>query len=159
MNKVIEVNGLIKQYKGTKEPSVKGSIMKSRESTETYLKAIYLLQQKLACVRSIDVANELCISKPSVSIAIKKLCKEGLLIMNCDHNLVLTEDGMEYAESVVERHVIIENFLTDILDVEKETAHKDACRLEHFISSETYDKIKKTMKSLWMLEQREKFYK
>ena len=118
--------------------------MKSHESTETYLKAIYLLQKKLGCVRSIDVANELCVSKPSVSVAVKKLCKEGLLIMDCDCTLILTENGMEYAASIFERHIIIENFLTDILDVGKETAHKDACRLEHFVSPETYAKIKKS---------------
>ena len=116
--------------------------MKSRESTETYLKTIFLLQKKLGCVRSIDVANEMCVSKPSVSVAVKKLCKEELLIMDCDCKLILTEHGIEYAAYIFERHIIIENFLTDILGVEKEIAHKDACRLEHFISPETYDKIK-----------------
>lgn len=116
--------------------------MKSRESAETYLKAIFLMQRELGCVRSIDVANKLEVSKPSVSVAVKKLCNEGLLSMDCARNLILTEDGQAYAASIFERHVIIENFLADILNVEKETAHKDACRLEHIVSAETVDKIR-----------------
>lgn len=116
--------------------------MKSRESAETYLKTIFLLQQKLGCVRSIDVAKELGVSKPSVSVAVKKLYNEGLLIMNCDRNLIFTEDGLKYAASIFERYVVIENFLTDILDVGKDNAHKDACRLEHLVSQETFSKIK-----------------
>lgn len=116
--------------------------MKSRESAETYLKAIFLLRQKLGHVRSIDVANDLGVSKPSVSVAVKKLCNEGLLTMDCDRNLILTEDGLKYAASIFERHAVIENFLTDILDVGKENAHKDACRLEHLVSQETFSKIK-----------------
>lgn len=116
--------------------------MKSNESAETYLKAIFLLQRKLGYVRSVDVANELGVSKPSVSVAVKKLCNEGLLTMDCDRNLIFTEDGLKYAASIFERHVVIENYLTDILDIEKEIAHKDACRLEHIVGPETVDKIK-----------------
>ncbi|WP_024347649.1 metal-dependent transcriptional regulator [Lacrimispora indolis] len=116
--------------------------MKSRESAETYLKAIFLLRQKLGNVRSIDVANDLGISKPSVSVAVKKLSNEGLLTMDRDCNLILTEDGLKYAASIFERHVVIENFLKDILGVGEENAHKDACRLEHIVSPETFSKIK-----------------
>ena len=116
--------------------------MKSRESAETYLKAIFLLRQKLGNVRSIDVANDLGISKPSVSVAVKKLSNEGLLTMDRDRNLILTEDGFKYAASIFERHVVIENFLKDILGVGEENAHKDACRLEHIVSPETFSKIK-----------------
>ena len=118
--------------------------MKIRESSETYLKAILIVKKRLGNVRSIDVANELGVSKPSVSIAIKKLCNEGLVIVDCKHNLILTEEGLKYAVSIFERHVTIENFLIDILDIEKETAHNDACRLEHLVSPETFNKIKKT---------------
>jgi len=116
--------------------------MKIRESAETYLKTIFLLRQKLGNVRSIDVANELGLSKPSVSVAVKKLCNEGLLIMDHDHNLILTEEGLTYAASIFERHVVLENFLTKILDVEETEAHNDACRLEHLVSPETFSKIK-----------------
>jgi len=116
--------------------------MKNRESAETYLKTIFLLLQKLGYVRSIDVAKELGVSKPSVSVAVRKLCNEGLLIMDCNRNLILTENGLKYAASIFERHVVIENFLTDILHVGKDEAHKDACRLEHFVSPETFGRIK-----------------
>lgn len=117
--------------------------MKNSESVETYLKTIYLLQKKLGCVRSIDVANELGLSKPSVSIAMKKLRNEGLVIMDCNNSLLLTECGAKYAASVFERHVVIEKYLTDILQIEKQIAHKDACRFEHTMSSETFDRLKK----------------
>ena len=113
-----------------------------RESAETYLKTIFLLRQKLGNVRSIDIANELGRSKPSVSVAVKKLCKEGLLLMDHDRNLILTEEGSAYAAAIFERHVVLENFLTKILDVEETEAHHDACRLEHLVSPETFSKIK-----------------
>lgn len=116
--------------------------IKSRESIETYLKAILLLHQKGGCIRSVDVANELGVSKPSVSAAVKKLCSEGLLVVDKEHNLILTEAGLNYAVSIFERHVVIESFLTDILNVGKENAHKDACRFEHFVSPETFNKMK-----------------
>ncbi|HHU07294.1 MAG TPA: metal-dependent transcriptional regulator [Clostridiaceae bacterium] len=116
--------------------------MKNRESAETYLKTILLLSRKLGYVRSIDVANELGVSKPSVSNAVKKLRNEGLVNMDDSRFLILTDEGQKYAKSIFERHVVIENFLTDILNVDEEIAHKDACRLEHIVSSETVDKIK-----------------
>lgn len=116
--------------------------MKSRESAETYLKTILILQRKLGSVHSIDVANELGVSKPSVSNAVKKLRNEGLVIMDCDRNLILTEDGLKYATSIFNRHVVIEKFLKDILNIDEQTAHADSCRLEHLISTETFDKIK-----------------
>lgn len=119
-----------------------GRSAKSRGATETYLKTIFLLEQNLTEVRSIDVANELGVSKPSVSVTVKKLCKEGFLTMGGNRRLVLTESGQKYAASIFERHVIIENYLTDILDVEKKIAHQDACRLEFFLSDETVSKIK-----------------
>jgi len=115
--------------------------MKTRESAENYLKSIFLLQKKLGNVRSIDVANELGVSKPSVSNAIKKLRKEGFVDMDEKRNLVLTEDGLHYAAAVFERHVVLENFLKDILKVEESVAHDESCRLEHLLSEETVSKI------------------
>lgn len=111
------------------------------ESTETYLKTILILQKKLGNVRSVDVANELNISKPSVSNAVKKLCNEGFVLMDLNRNLLLTPDGFKYAAFVFECHQVIEKFLTDILGIDEEAAHRDACRLEHFISSETSRKL------------------
>ena len=116
--------------------------MKVRESAENYLKAILILHEKLGDVRSVDVANELGVSKPSVSIAVKKLRSEGLVEMDENHNLVLTKDGLEYATSIFERHVVLEKFLTDVLDIDAKIAHSDSCRLEHVVSTEILDKIK-----------------
>ena len=116
--------------------------MKVRESTENYLKAILILQEKLGDVRSVDVATELGVSKPSVSIAVKKLRNEGFVEIDEKHNLVLTKDGLEYATSIFERHVVLEKFLTCVLDIDAKTAHNDSCRLEHVISGETLNKFK-----------------
>lgn len=114
---------------------------KARESAEDYLKTIFLLRQQLGQVRSIDVAKALGVSKPSVSNAVKKMRSQGLVIMDERHTLTLTEAGLGYAASVMERHQVIEGFLRDILCVSRETAHKDSCRMEHLISAETFSKI------------------
>lgn len=116
--------------------------MKIRESAGNYLKTIFILQKRLGEVRSIDVANELHVSKPSVSNAVKKLRSEGFLTVGESHNLILTEDGFKYAASIFERHITIEKFLRDVLSIEEKTAHSDACRMEHLISTETCSKIK-----------------
>ncbi|QIB70789.1 metal-dependent transcriptional regulator [Aminipila butyrica] len=116
--------------------------MKVRESAENYLKTILLLQSELGEVRSIDVANALGVSKPSVSNAIKKLRREGLVVMAENYNLLLTEDGFKYATTIFERHQIIEKFLTDNLGIDRKTAHKDSCHMEHLLSPETLSKIK-----------------
>ena len=115
-----------------------------RESLENYLKTIFMLQKRQGQVRSIDVARELGFSKPSVSVAIKKLRGEGLVSMDDDKSIFLTEEGENYAVSVLERHIVIEKFLTDILNIDSETAHKDSCRMEHLISAETFMKIKES---------------
>jgi Mn-dependent transcriptional regulator len=115
-----------------------------RESLENYLKTIFILQKKQGQVRSIDIVRELDFSKPSVSVAIKKLRGEGLVNMDDDKSISLTEKGENYAVFVLERHAVIEKFLTDILNVDKETAHKDSCRIEHLISTETFTKIKES---------------
>ena len=119
--------------------------VKSRESAENYLKAILILGEKSDEVRSIDVANKLGVSKPSVSNAVKKLCSEGLVEFGETHDLVLTKEGLEYATSIIERHVVLERFLTDILEIDEETAHSDSCRLEHVVSAEVLDKLKKSL--------------
>ena len=116
--------------------------MRVRESAENYLKTILTLQKRFGEVRSIDVANELNVSKPSVSNAVKKLRAEGLLDMNENRSLVLTSTGYEYAISVFERHVVIEKVLTEVLGIDEKTAHTDSCRLEHLVSRETFIKIK-----------------
>ena len=112
------------------------------ESAENYLKTILLLQHRLGVVRCIDVASELGVSKPSVSIAVKKLRSEGLADMDESRNLVLTPLGLAHASAVWERHVLLQTFLTDVLQIDEETAHSDSCRLEHVVSAEMLHKIK-----------------
>ena len=119
--------------------------VKNRESKENYLKAILILGGKLSEVRSVDVAKKLGVSKPSVSIAVKKLCSERLVEFGETHNLVLTKEGLEYATSIIERHMVLERFLTDVLEVDVETAHDDSCRLEHVVSAEVLNKLKESL--------------
>lgn len=112
------------------------------ESTENYLKTILVIQKRLGKVRSIDVANELGVSRPSVSKAIKKFREEGLVIVDKNSNLILTDKGLQCATSVLERHAEIEKYLIEVLDVNPQTAHNDSCRLEHILSPETLTKFR-----------------
>jgi len=116
--------------------------MKMSQSAENYLKTILLLQRKLGHVRSVDIANELMVSKPSVSNALKKLRNEGLIVMNLQHDIIMTEEGLRYATLIFEHHVVIEKFLTDFFQINSEIAHVDSCRIEHLLSDETFNKIK-----------------
>jgi len=115
--------------------------MKLLESAEMYLETIYMLSQKSARVRSVDVAAEMGYSKPSVSRAVSILKKHGYVVMNDDNSLSLTESGKITAEKVFERHNVITEFLKKI-GVSDDTASLDACRMEHVISDTTYEKIR-----------------
>lgn len=115
--------------------------MKLLQSGEDYLKAIMLLQQKNGTVRSVDVAKHLKVTKPSVSVAIRQLREGGFLTMGEDKLLRLTPSGREVAEHIQERHRIIKNGLVS-LGVDSEIAERDACRIEHVISPESFEKIK-----------------
>ena len=101
------------------------------ESGENYLETILILQQRNGNVRSIDIATEMNFSKPSVSRAMSILKKSGYIIMEPDGRIVLTENGLKKAASVLDRHKTLTVFLTDILNVPPDTAEKDACRIEH----------------------------
>ena len=115
--------------------------MKMQESPEDYLEAIYMLSLKQQHVRSIDVARHLGYSKPSVSVAMKRLRENSYVIMDDNGYLTLTEAGSVIAKRVYERHEIITQYLVQI-GVDPETAQKDACRMEHVVSEETFQKIK-----------------
>lgn len=119
--------------------------MSIHESGENYLEAILILGREKGAVRSIDLANYMDFTKASVSRAVSILKKGGYLVMEDNGNLVLTEKGQETAELVYERHCIITRFLEEALQVSKETAEQDACRIEHIISEETFEQIK-----LWL---------
>ena len=111
--------------------------MKIQESGENYLETILMLEQKNGSVRSIDIANELEFSKPSVSRAMSILKTAGFITMDKNNQILLTPEGRQKAESVYERPC-----LEEILGVDHDTASADACRIEHVISVETFQKIK-----------------
>lgn len=116
--------------------------MSLHESGEMYLETILVLSLKGGYVRSIDVAEYMGYSKPSVSRGIGILKEKGLVIMDDSGYLTLTESGKEIAEKIYERHVVLEKLLMKI-GVSEDTASRDACRIEHFISDETFNAIKK----------------
>lgn len=116
--------------------------MKIQESMENYLETIYVLDQQTGYVRSVDVATELGFSKPSISNAVKKLKAEGYLQIEDKGRIVLTEKGRKIAERTYERHCVISHLLMHI-GVSEKVALEDACRMEHIISQETFDCMKR----------------
>ena len=112
-----------------------------QESPEDYLETIYMLSLHSSEVRSIDVARHLGYSKPSVSVAMKRLRENGYVNMDDNNLLTLTESGLTIARSIYERHQVISGYLMSI-GVSEETSLKDACRIEHVLSEETFHKIK-----------------
>lgn len=118
--------------------------MKLLESGEMYLETILVLKNKYGYVRSIDIAREMNYSKPSVSRAIA-LLKENGYVENDPHGMILlTDEGMKVAEKIYDRHKTITKYLV-WLGVSEETAQSDACRIEHVISQESFDKIKEQL--------------
>ena len=115
--------------------------MALHESAEMYLETIYLLSQQLQSVRSIDVAEHMGYSKPSISRAIGLLKQGGYVTVDEDGFLLLTDTGLEVAQSVFERHTIVSKFLIR-LGVEESVAVEDACKIEHVISDESLAAIK-----------------
>lgn len=116
--------------------------MKIKESAENYLETILIISQRKGEVRSIDIVNELEFSKPSVSIAMKNLRENGYINVDKDGYITLTDMGLEIAEKMYERHTLISHCLT-IMGVDPKVAVEDACRIEHVISAESFDAIKK----------------
>ena len=116
--------------------------MKLYASGEDYLEAILVLQKKLGMVRSVDVARHMEVSKPSVCHAVATLRDGGFLTMDEDHFLHLTDMGREVAEKIYERHCFFtEQFIT--AGVDPKTAEADACRIEHTISQDSFEKIRR----------------
>ena len=118
---------------------------RSEESMEDYLETILMLQNRLGQVRSIDIVHELDYSKPSVSVAMKNLREKSYVTVDEDGFISLTEKGKQRAESVLERHTILSDWLIGI-GVSKETAHADACRIEHDLSEESFAAIKRALR-------------
>ena len=119
--------------------------MKILESGEDYLERILILQEKLGNVRSIDLANDMHFSKPSVSVAIHKLEEGGYLTIDANGYLHLTKKGNEVASKIYERHVLLTKLFVSI-GVDEETASKDACKIEHDLSEKTIEALKKLNK-------------
>ena len=110
------------------------------ESAEDYLESILILQEQCGSVRSIDIVNKLGYSKPSVSIAMKKLRESGYIFMAADGTITLNDSGMEIASRIYGRHKTITQ-LFQYLGVSPEQAAIDACKVEHDLSQETFDRI------------------
>ncbi|MGM9607385.1 MAG: metal-dependent transcriptional regulator [Oscillospiraceae bacterium] len=115
--------------------------MRVYESAEDYLEAILSLRLRQGNVRSIDVANELNYTKPSVSVAMKKLRESGYIQMDHDGSITLLPEGEEIAQRIYERHRLLTDFFIR-LGVDPEVAAADACKVEHDLSEETFQKIK-----------------
>lgn len=116
--------------------------MSIHESGEDYLETILILHKNTGFVRSIDIANELGYSKPSISRAVGILKNDGYITVEPNGQIILTDSGMAKAEQVYERHLMLRKFLTDILGVSEDNSEQDACRMEHILSDETYEKLK-----------------
>lgn len=116
--------------------------MKIQESAENYLETILVLQRRNGQVRSIDIVNELEFTKPSVSVAMKNLRENGYVEMDREGFLTLTDKGRAIAETIYERHTLLSGWLVR-LGVDPKVATEDACRMEHVISAESFEAIKR----------------
>lgn len=121
-----------------------GVFMQIRESAEDYLEAILVLSQKGNGVRSVDIASMLSVSKPSVSHAMKLLREDGYIAMDRYGTVTLLDKGAEIANRVYERHTVLTRML-ESLGVPSEIARADACKMEHDISEESFERIKERM--------------
>ena len=118
------------------------SWLKIHESAENYLETILILKKRNGFVRAVDIANELEYSKPSVSVAMKNLRESGCIETSADGAITLTEEGQKIAEQMYERHTLLVDWLVSI-GVPAEIAAEDACRIEHVISGESFEAIKR----------------
>lgn len=117
------------------------------ESGENYLETILVLTKRNGSVRSIDIAEEMNFTKASVSRAMSILKRDNYIIMEPDGRILLTKDGQKKAAAVYDRHVTLTRFINEVLGVDEEIAEKDACRIEHIISLETFAGIKGMLKN------------
>lgn len=115
--------------------------MEIHESAEDYLETILILKERLGQVRSIDIATEMNYTKPSISVAMKKLRENGYIQVDKDGYITLTGSGYEIASNIYDRHKVLTNFFVS-LGVDEKIAAEDACKIEHDLSGETYEKIR-----------------
>ena len=112
-----------------------------KESAEDYLETVLILKNRKGTVRSVDIAAELRVSKASVCVAMRNLREGGYIYMNHDYEITLTESGQEIAETMYERHLLFSQLLMN-LGVSQKQAVRDACRMEHVISAESFQALK-----------------
>ena len=116
--------------------------MRILESSEDYLEAMLMMKEQHGYIRSIDIAAELGVTKPSVSYATKRLRENGYITMDKEGLITLTDKGMEVANRIYERHKTLTHYFIS-LGVDEETAREDACKVEHDLSEQTYNAIKR----------------
>ena len=121
--------------------------MHIQESGEMYLESIHVLLQKKSAVRSVDISEYMGYSKPSVSRAVGLLKNGGYILVDKDGYITLTEDGLAIANKIYQRHTLISNLLVQ-LGVDPEVAAEDACKIEHAISDESFEAIRKYAENL-----------
>lgn len=115
--------------------------MEIHQSAEDYLETILILKERIGQVRSIDIATEMNFTKPSISVAMKKLRENHYIEMDRDGFITLTDSGYKIAANIYERHKLLTSFFVS-LGVDEKVAAQDACKIEHDLSEETYEKIK-----------------
>ncbi len=116
--------------------------MQLHESAENYLETIYVLKNRFGYVRGVDIARELNFSKPSASRAIANLRENGLVALDPNGMILLTDEGYKIAKSVYDRHTFLKSFLMSV-GVDERNANDEACKIEHDISLDTFEKLKK----------------
>lgn len=122
--------------------------MNIHESAEDYLEAILILRERQGTVRSIDVVHQLALTKPSVSVAMKRFRENGYIQMDADGSITLLPPGEEIAQRIYDRHKLLARLLMG-LGVSEDTAAADACKIEHNLSDETFEKLKAHAQEHW----------
>jgi DtxR family transcriptional regulator, Mn-dependent transcriptional regulator len=120
--------------------------LKIQESAENYLETILILSQRGEGVHAVDIANELGFTKASISIAMKRLRENGYIEVGADGHITLTESGLKIAENMYARHQLLTDWLISI-GVFPEAAASDACRIEHVISQESFERLREYVKN------------
>lgn len=120
--------------------------MKDNESEEMYLETILLLKKEKSFVRSVDVVERMEFAKSSVSFAVNKMAKEGLIFFDANGGIELTDEGKKRAEAVYEKHCILTKMLM-MLGVEANSAEENACRIEHVISDDVFEAMKRCLEN------------
>ena len=115
--------------------------MEIHQSAEDYLETILILRERIGHVRSIDIATEMNYTKPSISVAMKKLRENGYILVDSDGFITLTDSGYEIASNIYNRHQVLTDFFVS-LGVDEKVAAEDACKIEHDLSEETFEKIR-----------------